>query len=169
MTAQPLWLEDLGYELRLLLGADEIISFIEAHDNAAASNADKFGNIVNYFKDSVYLHARNLLNAFVEHADTEIGKIPDAIRSSAYRNRIKRPLERYVMHLESARDQTGTVQNILSDGRHLNEYVHDLTAEVRRCWSEWIDLTGDQELKDILKAADESAHNDCSQLKGMSK
>ncbi|MCV7342690.1 hypothetical protein [Mycobacterium haemophilum] len=169
MSGQPLRLVDLGYELRLLLGADKIVAFIEAHDNAASSDTDRFGNIVNYFKDSVYLYSRNLLNAFVEHADTEIGKVPGRIGSTAYRNKIKAPLERYVMHLESARDQSGKVQNTLSDGRYLNEYIHDLTAEVRRCWSEWIDSTENQELNDILKAADKDAHNDCSGLKGLLK
>jgi hypothetical protein len=72
MSDQPLLLDDLGYELQLLLGADEVVSFRETHDNAAASDAERFGNLVNYFKDSIYLDARNLLNAFTEHADTEI-------------------------------------------------------------------------------------------------
>jgi len=52
MTGQPLSLLDLGYELQLLLGADQIVEFIEQHDSSAQSGADKFGNIVNYFKDS---------------------------------------------------------------------------------------------------------------------
>lgn len=95
MSGDPLRLEDLAYELRLLLGADEIAAFMEGDG--------RFGNLVNYYKDSAYLHSRNLLNAFIKHADTEIGPIPASIRSSAYGKRIKKPLERYVMHLESAR------------------------------------------------------------------
>ena len=86
VTAQSLALEDLGYELQLLLGADEIVSFIETHDNAAASDAVKFGNLVNYFKDSIYLHARNLLNALTNGYETEIGLIPSTITSAAYGN-----------------------------------------------------------------------------------
>lgn len=70
------------------------------------------------------------------------------------------------MHLESARDQIG-VSNIFNDGRELNQYVPDLAAEVRRCWSEWIAATGNQKLKDLLAAAEASAHNDVSQLRGL--
>jgi hypothetical protein len=158
MSGDPLRLEDLAYELRLLLGADALVAFIEADA--------RYGNLVNYFKDSAYLHARNLLNALTEHADTEVGPIPGSIRSAVYRNRIKRPLERYVMHLESARDQVG-VSNIFSDGRELNQQVPDLTTEVRHCWSEWIAATGDQRLQEILDASEESARNDVSQLKGL--
>ena len=60
---RPVALKDLAYELQLLIGADEIVSFVEAHDFESTSDADRFGNLVNYFKDSVYLHSRNLLNA----------------------------------------------------------------------------------------------------------
>jgi len=73
------------------------------------------------------------------------------------------------MHLESARDQHGTVQNVLRDGRHLNAHVHDLTAEVRRCWNEWIIATGDQALKEFSESAEASAHNDVARLRGMIK
>ncbi|ORJ63841.1 hypothetical protein [Mycobacterium simiae] len=158
MSGDPLRLEDLAYELRLLLGADALVACIEADA--------RFGNLVNYFKDSAYLHARNLLNALTEHADTEVGPIPGSIRSAVYRNRIKKPLERYVMHLESARDQIG-VSNIFSDGRELNQHVPDLATEVRRCWSEWIAATGDQRLQEILDSSEESARDDVSQLKGL--
>jgi hypothetical protein len=164
VTAQSLALEDLGYELQLLLGADEIVSFIETHDNAAASDAVKFGNLVNYFKDSIYLHARNLLNALTNGYETEIGLIPSTITSAAYGN-IKVSLERYVLHIKRARNQEG-VTNV-RDGRHLSEHVHDLTAEVNRCWDEWIAATGNQRLKDLLDAADASAQNDVSRLRGL--
>lgn len=160
MSGDPLRLEDLAYELRLLPGADALVAFIEADG--------RFGNLVNYCKDSAYLLARNLLNALTEHTDTEAGPIPSSIRSATYRNRIKKPLERYVMHLESARDQIG-VSNTFSDGRELNQHVPDLAAEARRCWSEWIAATGDGTLQEILDSSEESARNDVSQLKGLMK
>lgn len=61
-------LDDLAHELQLLLGADEIVRFIEAHDTTAASDADRFGNLVNYFKDSIYLHATK----FIECVDQRV-------------------------------------------------------------------------------------------------
>ncbi|VEG57096.1 Uncharacterised protein [Mycolicibacterium aurum] len=155
MSGQPLALDDLGYELRLLLGADEIVQFMDAQGT--------FGNLVNYFKDSVYLHARNLLNALTNGCATDIGTIPSAIRSEPY-GRLKRSLEVYVMHIKETRNQRG-VTNVRG-GKHLNEYVHDLTAEVKRCWNEWIAATGDQTLAELLQAAEKSAQDDLAQLKG---
>jgi hypothetical protein len=166
MTGQPLALQDLGYELQLLLGADEIVSFVEAHDNGAASDADEFGNLVNYFKDSIYLHARNLLNTLTNGYETDIGAIPSTITSAVYGN-IKVSLERYVSHLKKPRNQRG-VTNVRG-GKHLSEHVHDLAAEVKRCWNEWIAATGDQALKELLESAEASARNDVSRLGGMLK
>lgn len=159
-------LEDLGYELRLLVGADEIVKFIEAHDNAATSGAERFGNLVNYYKDSIYLHARNLLNALTNEYETEIGTIPAAITSADYGN-IKVSLEWYVTHIKRPRNQDG-VSNVRG-GKHLSEHVHDLTAEVKRCWNEWIAATGDQTLRDLLKTADQQAQDDVAQLTGLLK
>jgi hypothetical protein len=157
-------LADLHHELQLLLGADQIVSFIEAHDKAASGDADRFGNLINYFKDSAYMHARNLLNALTNRYPTEIGPVPASITSELY-GKLKDSLERYVMHIKKPRNGRG-VSNI-RDGRHLNERVPELTGEVRRCWSEWIDATGNQDLKGILAAADESAQRDVSRLRGL--
>jgi hypothetical protein len=164
MSGQSLALDDMRYELQLLLGADEIVSFIEARDNAAASDADRFGNLVNYFKDSIYLHARNLLNALTNGYETEIGAIPTGITSAVYGN-IKVSLERYVVHIKKPRNQQG-VTNVRG-GKHLNEYVHDLTAEAKRCWGDWIAVSDNERLKDILEAAEASAQNDVSRLRGL--
>ena len=51
---KPPSLDDLFYELRMLLGAAAMCDAAEKHN---------CGNVVNYFKDSVYLHAR-ILYAF---------------------------------------------------------------------------------------------------------
>ena len=141
MTDQPVALKDSGYELQLLLGAAEIVSFVEAYDNAAASDADKFGNLVNYFKDSIYLHGRNLLNALTNEYMTEIGAIPSSITSSVYGN-IKDSFRALRNARQTSSQSGGRIQR--TDGDTLSEHVHDLTAEVKRCWNEWIDLTSDQ-------------------------
>jgi hypothetical protein len=161
---RPLALEDLGHELRLLIGADEIVKLIEAHTY-------DFGNIVNYFKDSIYLHARNLLNALTNQYETEIGAVPAGIRSETY-GQVKRPLERYVYHLNQARDQTDC-QNITADGRHLNEYPHPLTDAAKQCWSKWIELTENPEhkkrLENWLTDATTQAQDDRIQLQHLLK
>jgi hypothetical protein len=163
-------LEDLGYELQLLIGADEIVSLIKAHDSQSQNDADKFGNLVNYFKDSVYVHARNLLNTLTNEYETEIGRVPASIRSEPY-GKIKDSLETYVAHIKKPRDQQG-VSNV-RDGRHLNEYVHDLTAEARRCWTEWVDLTKDpasqHKLRGCLDKAILSAQDDATRLERLVK
>ena len=164
---RPVALKDLAYELQLLIGADEIVSFIEAHDSESTSDADRFGNLVNYFKDSVYLHSRNLLNALTNEYLTEIGPIPSCIRSEQF-GQIKKPLERYVSHINQARDQRGE-SNLASDGRHLNEYTHDLTSEAQRCWSEWIEATHERELQQHLDTAIKPAQNDCTKLQKLTK
>lgn len=158
MSARSVALDDLGYELRLLAGADEIVRFMEAQD--------AFGNLVNYFKDSVYLHARNLLNALTNGYETEIGTIPSTISSATY-GKVKDPLERYVMHTNKARDQRG-VSNVRA-GKHLNEYVHELTAEAKRCWNDWTAATGDRRLTELMQSAEKQAQDDLAQLRGLLK
>jgi hypothetical protein len=75
---------DLAYELQLLLGADEIVSFIETQE------PDTFGNIVNYFKDSIYLHSRNLLNAVTAEAhDPSPARDPHTWSAGHLRGRVK--------------------------------------------------------------------------------
>jgi hypothetical protein len=164
-TIRPQKLKDLEYELQLLSGADAIICQIESWDSTKTKDQDKFGNIVNYFKDSVYLHSRNLLNTLTNESPTEIGNIPGGIRSALY-SKCKNALERYVMHLSQARDQRGT-SNII-DSVHLNEHVHGLAAEVHKCWQDWIDKTivevDKERLKNILTAVNESTKNDLSKF-----
>lgn len=142
----------------MLVGADQIVAHIESDG--------RFGNLVNYFKDSVYLHARNLLNALTNQSLTEIGRVPSGIRSEPY-GRLKRPLERYVYHLNQARDQTDQ-RNITADGRHLSDCVHELASEAMRCWSAWIEATRNpddrEKLEDWLARAKREAQDDCNQF-----
>ncbi|MCV6985793.1 hypothetical protein H7H78_10240 [Mycobacterium shinjukuense] len=164
--SRPPELKDFKYELRLLIGADEIITIIEERDHGSVRDEDKFGNIVNYFKDSIYLHSRNLLNALTNQLSTEIGDIPRGIHSELY-GKLKKPLERYVTHIDHIRDQKGVTNRI--NGRPLNDYVHDLTAEVKRCWKEWIDKASDpkhkQELQKHFSAAIKEAGDDAARLR----
>jgi len=73
-----------------------------------------------------------------------------------------------VSHINQARDQRGE-SNLTSDGRHLNEYTHDLTSEAQRCWSEWIEATHERELQQHLDTAIKSAQNDCTKLQQLMK
>ena len=157
-------LEDIEYELQLLFGADKIVSQIEICDNAQTEDNKKFGNIINYFKDSIYLHSRNLLNLTTQQGQTEVGKVPANIHSAIYK-KLKPAIERYVTHLKQARDQSGQSNTV--GGKHLNEYTHLLVCETRRCFMEWIDtLQGDNKtkLQKILSNAENNALNDTSKL-----
>lgn len=151
----------------MLLGADAIIEYIKQCDSARPG---EFGNIVNYFKDSVYLHSRNLLNALTDKST----RGPTSIASPGY-NDLKPPLERFVTHLQSDRNQIGISksENIMSDRRHLNECTHDLAEEAKRCWEEWKDGTSDSGEKDKLQCylnkAVKEAQDDCTKLKQLLK
>lgn len=154
---------DIEYELQLLFGADSIVEFIESHDNKTKDEQRKFGNVVNYFKDSVYLHGRNLLNALTNQHETDIGLIPPSIESVLYRD-IKPALEKYVMHLNNAREQKGQ-SNIIKNS-HLNTYAHEITEEVHKCikkWKKFLDqesLDKSSRLQKIYEGAQEKAKND---------
>lgn len=157
--------KDLAYELQLLLGAEVIVALIEKSDAEVTQDQDKFGNAVNYFKDSVYLHSRNLLNLLTRARYTELGQVTPGIRSDFY-GKWKRALERHVMHLEQARDHKGDSNRVGSE--YLNQQTHKLTQEVIRCWNEWINTTSNQsskeKLKKVLSDAQNSANDDEAKL-----
>ncbi|RFZ65615.1 hypothetical protein DE4576_03384 [Mycobacterium marinum] len=164
-------LKDLAHELRQLLGAYEIMRYIEDHDSRCQNDADKFGNIVNYFKDSVYLHSRNLLNALTNKIETEIGTVPADIKSETWA-KIKRPAERFVFHSKEIRDQRG-VSNII-DRRHLNTYAPELTEEAKRCWNDWknhqtCSAADKEKLQQWFDTAVREAQDDCARLKQLLK
>ena len=56
------------------------------------------------------MHARNLLNALTNEYVTEIGAIPSAISSAVYGD-INVPLERFVTHIKSPRNQVGVTKS----------------------------------------------------------
>lgn len=92
---------DIKYELRLLLGAERIIQLIEINDSFTIPDEKKFGSIVNYFKDSLYIHSRNLLNLLTREVETDLGKIP-SVNSKLYA-KLKRSIEKFVLYLNTER------------------------------------------------------------------
>lgn len=154
-------LEDLEYEFRLLLGARDIINFINDWDNL---NDLKFGNIVNYFKDSAYIHLRNLYDVFEKQNIANDIVIPK-MNLGQYHN-LKPTLQKFVMHLNTPRDQK-SVSNIRK-GNHINTMIQSLTGEVETLWQEWIKKVSDESLKvkleKSLRDARTNAKNDAKQL-----
>src|SRR4051794_38087854 len=89
-------LGDVQYELRMLLGA--------------AALAKKFasnGNVTNYFKDSVYLHAR-ILYEFLHQPPTHDASIQQfdgqvLLTGRLYPDPLQKRLNRRVMHMNKPR------------------------------------------------------------------
>ena len=155
-TEKIIGTKDIKYELHLLFSSEKIISVIEKNDESKGKDKQKFGNIVNLFKDSVYLHSRNLLNTLTNNALTEIGSIPENVKSDFYK-RVKQSIERYVTHLNGPRNQKGVSNSI--EGEYLYELTHKLVKEVRNCMQKWIDSIPIQEDRETVKAIFDYAKN----------
>lgn len=140
-------IKDLEYELRMLLGADKMVLLFEEKG---------VGNQVNFFKDSVYLHARCLYSFFYKNR----GKLTNGLgfKMNEYESKWMEPLNNFVMHINASgiRSGGGNVQN----NTHLNQKTHWFAKDIVRLWSEWIDSTTDQTFKEILKKSLKTAQND---------
>lgn len=132
-------LEDIKYELRLLLGADKLLSLFEKHQP---------DNTANYFKDSIYLHARNLYSFFYKNGKQLLNNT-SGFDLKEYSNNWRYPLNDYVMHVndDGSRNNGANVVN----GVHLNEKAHWFTNDITRIWCDWINNTQDHTLKIYLK------------------
>lgn len=151
-------ISDLAYELRMLLGAAKICQLSDEYC---------LGNLVNYPKDSVYLHARNLYNFFAADTrnDAKITQFtPHQFDLTLYRTWIG-ALHNHASHIKTSRH---TPTNIVG-GEHLNEQPQKFANDIEKLWIDWIDNTTAQPLKaqlqDALDAARLEAQGDYDSLK----
>jgi hypothetical protein len=161
---RPHKLKNIEYELHLLFGADLIITEIEKNDTVINEDRNRFGNIINYFKDSIYLHTRNLFNLLTNEGLTEIGNIPK-IQSETYKT-WKKSIERYVMHLDQARDQKGN-SNVINN-KHLNNQTHLFTDEIKylvKLWIKGTEKKNKAKIEKIYSKAERNANNDLARFK----
>ena len=86
----------LFYELRMLLGAAKMIKLFDEND---------MGNPSNYFRDSVYLHARNLYNFFDGEAtyDSSIHTYVNYVFDVSLYIKFKSQLHAKVLHIGEPR------------------------------------------------------------------
>lgn len=158
MSSNKVSIEDLKYELRMLLGAAEIVKQVEQHDDVQNKDTQKFGNIVNYFKDSAYLHTRNLYNFFSGCAVHD-GSVHDytlyAFNLSLYK-KWKKPLHQHVLHISNARSKP---RNKI-DGAHINTQIPCFAKDIESLWDKWIEVTTDSREKRALQGALTRAQNE---------
>lgn len=157
---QPVEIEDLEYELRMLLGAAQLQQL----------TSDKLpGNIENYFKDSVYVHVRNLYNFFVKPTSGNDDSITlfgtRLMTSRLYPHPWQVGINTNVMHVNGRRSAGHNVHN----GKHINECISDFADDIERMWLEWIAITQDAGLKvkleEALAKARQESQNDVTFFK----
>jgi hypothetical protein len=135
----------------MLLGAAEMCKIAEKRDS---------GNIVNYFKDSVYVHAR-ILYEFFTNADykndasiVQFGGQPTIV-STLYSESFRQRLNRRVMHMSHARGQNVTKEPVGTT--QLNEQIQDIADDIRQLFQQWINACPDAKLKtDLIALVDEA-------------
>jgi len=152
-TEQELFLKDLFHELRMLLGAAKM---------AKLFNENGMGNPENYFKDSVYLHARNLYNFFrgdARHDASVYDYVVHVFDVDLY-IKWKNPLHNHVLHIKNTRTEANNEIN----GVHINTMIQAFANDIEKLWQNWIDVTIDPKtkklLRDLLKEAQEQADGD---------
>lgn len=153
-------LKDLSYELQLLMGARRIIDFVDKWDS---SHKAKFGNIVNYFKDSAYIHIRNVFNALTNQYIVDKSPIPK-MKSVLYK-KWKASIEKYVMHIGNLRHQKG--ESNIKDGKHLNTMIPEFASEIEKLWQNWIQNSTNifsGRLTKVLDDVRNSAKNDIDNM-----
>lgn len=150
-------LKDLEYELRMLLGAAIIYSLLEK------INA---GNPVNYVRDSVYLHARNLYNFFSADTrnDAKVTQFTQHSFDLSFYDTWKDALHTHASHIKTSRHTPNNVIN----GEHLNEQIQKFASDIESLWQDWMDHTINTQLKvqlnDALVRARREAQNDYDSL-----
>ncbi len=155
-------LEDVFYELRMLLGASAVCKIAEEQETS---------NVVSYYKDSVYLHACILYEFFTNDNFKDDASIVQfghpVIKSLLYPNPLEQRLNRRVMHMNHPR-KNATADPI--GNQQLNEQIHDIASDIRRLFQKWIDTCTDPKLKAALAAlvieAENQAADDASAYKG---
>lgn len=154
----PPALEDIFYELRMLLGAAEMCKL----EGAIGS-----GNVINYFKDSAYLHARILYEFFTDAnyqndaSIVQFGGHP-TIAAKLYSEPFRNRLNRRVMHMNHSRSQNTTKEP--EGATQLNEQVQDIADDIRQLFQKWINTCTDVKFKagliELVDEAESQAEND---------
>ena len=157
-------LKDLEYELQILLGASLIIDQLEVERKL------RDGNIVNYFKDSAYIHIRNLYEFFLSDPkktnDSKVSAFTNHKFNLSFYLLWREPLNRHVLHIAPGRNNPNNVKN----GKHLKDQIPSFAKNIEDLWTEWIRATADDQLKqkleNTLADAKRHAQNDCDKLLG---
>jgi hypothetical protein len=121
-------------ELQLLLGASKITDYLENERQG------QDGNLINYFKDSAYLHIRNLYQFLTKQKKggydditlVQIGYTPVSIKDTLYDPEM---LNRRVMHLTRNRHQNEVKEPLGTP--QLNEKVNDLVSDITKHYASW--------------------------------
>lgn len=151
---------DLAYELRMLFGAAKICQLFDEDGN--------IGNPVNYAKDSVYVHTRNLYNFFAADTrnDARITQFTTHTFDLSFYDTWIGALHDHALHIKDSRH---TPTNIVN-GKHLNEQIQNFADDIEKLWRDWIantpsTLSLKAQLEDALTHAHEQAQGDYDLLK----
>src|ERR1035437_5595583 len=130
--------DDLFYELRMLLGAAKMCQLSEEIE---------LGNPVNYFKDSIYIHARNLYIFFINKSSNNDDLLIGQLEAKGVYSQLKpkyygewrNAWNKYVMHLRNNRSTDTKISNQHKDG--LSEQSQNFAVDITRLFREWRDKT----------------------------
>ena len=141
----------------MLFGAAKLCKLFEVND---------LGNPVNYFKDAVYLHSRNLYNFFSSNTnnDAKVSAFTSHQFNLSLYNTWKGALHDHALHIKCSR---GTPTNVIN-GVHINEQIQHFATDIDGLWKEWIRNTNDlslkKELQDALTKAKRESTDDYDKL-----
>lgn len=151
-------INDLAYELRMLFGAAKICRLFDEYG---------IGNPINYPKDSVYLHCRNLYNFFAANTnnDAKVTQFTQHQFNLTFYGTWIDALHDHASHIKTSRHTPTNVVN----GDHLKDQVQKFTKDIENLWIDWIDHTTNlrmkTQLKDALDKARREAQDDYDSLK----
>ncbi len=137
---------DLFYELRMLLGAANMVKLFDEKD---------MGNPASLFRDSVYLHARNLYNFFEGCArhDASIHDFTSRVFNLGLYKKWRTALHNHVLHINEKRLK----ENNTIEGVPIDAMVQEFAKDIEQLWGEWIEFEKDQEIKKLLLSELETA------------
>lgn len=147
-------IEHIFYELRMVLGAQNL---------SVIAEQNSWGNAGSYFKDSVYLHSRNLFTFFMargkEGSDVQIDLFDiNPFYSELFATK-EEALNRRVMHIGPQRPvRNETIEPNEED--KLDKYIEKFVAELDAMCQLWIELTDDRTLKEELNKYYMKAHQE---------
>lgn len=153
-------IEDLEYELRMLLGSARLWRLFRERE---------IGNPNNYFMDSAFVHARNLYNFFTrknKKYDGNIKAYGEELFSSKQYNDWEEALNVYVLHIKSSRRESSNKVGDL----FLSDQVSNFADEIVTLWKDWIKKTNnslEQIVASSLANAERDAENDYIQVESL--